>query len=78
MSRRTTLPFGTATITRKFRLTIPAAVARHLGLKRGDKLLFHSDAGGSIVGTPARTLADDSAGRLSVPTNKPQREGEQR
>lgn len=64
MSRRTQVS-GTATITSKGQLTIPIAVVRKPRLRRGDKVLLEADAHGSIIGTVARTLVEDLAGRRS-------------
>ena len=47
MSRRGTA-FGTTTVTSKGQITIPAAVARRLGLKRGDKVVVTPRTDGTI------------------------------
>lgn len=55
-----------ATITGKMQLTVPARMARKIGLKTGDKVIV-SDSRGKIAITPARSLIEELAGSLPLP-----------
>ena len=55
MSRATDHASGTATLTSRNQLTIPAAVAKRVGLKRGDRLLLVVDRQGRV--TPRQMMA---------------------
>ena len=61
----------TATVTSQWRITIPTAIRRHLGLKRGDRLAFVISDDGRVVLQVARypTVASlaGGAGRLPRP-----------
>ena len=70
MSRATDHASGIATLTIRNQLTIPAAVAKRLGLKRGDRLLLEVDRQGRVVGTPVRDLVEQLAGRLGQPARR--------
>ncbi len=65
MTRATDHASGTATLTSRNQLTIPAAVAKRLGLKRGDRLLLEVDTQGEVVGTPVRDLVEELASSLA-------------
>ena len=70
MSRPTDHASGTATLTSRNQLTIPAAVAKRVGLKRGDRLLLAVDRQGRVVGTPVRDLVEQLAGSLGRPSRR--------
>ena len=70
MSRATDRVSGTATLTSRNQLTIPAAVAKPLGLKRGDRLLLAVDRQGRVVGTPVCDLVEELAGSLGRPPQR--------
>ncbi len=57
---------GIATVTRKYQIAIPAAVAQSLGLQRGDKLALTVDRHGTIIATPVRTPVEQRAGSLTL------------
>jgi AbrB family looped-hinge helix DNA binding protein len=55
-----------ATITSKLQLTIPASIARTVGIAIGDKVVV-SEEEGRIVLTPTRQLIEKLAGSISIP-----------
>jgi len=56
----------TATITSKRQLTIPSEIFRHLGLKKGLKMIV-SVEGSSLKITPALDLIEKLAGSVRLP-----------
>lgn len=55
-----------ATITSKLQLTIPAVIARKVGITRGDKVTV-SEEDGRIILTPMRQLVEELSGSLAMP-----------
>jgi AbrB family looped-hinge helix DNA binding protein len=64
-----------ATITRKFQLTIPAAIARRLQLTRGDKVMVTPTEDGRIRVRPVRDIIEELAGSLAPTKRKGRRKG---
>ncbi len=67
MSRAIDHASGTATLTIRNQLTIPAAVARRVGLKRGDRLLLEVDTQGRVIGILVRDVFEELACSLGRP-----------
>ncbi len=62
-----------ATVTSKMQLTLPAAIARQVGLQRGQKVSV-TQSKGKIIITPMKSLIEKLAGSVYVPQefkNKP-------
>ena len=55
-----------ATITSKMQLTIPISIARHVGIKVGEKVNI-AENNNSIIITPVKQLLDELEGSLSMP-----------
>ena len=53
----------TSNLTRKGQVTIPIAIRRQLGLKRGDKVAFVQD-GEQVTLKPAQSVTERTAGSL--------------
>jgi len=64
-----------ATLTRKFQLTIPAAIARRLQLTRGDKVMVTPTEDGGIRVRPVRDIIEELAGSLAPTKRKGRRKG---
>ena len=56
-----------ATITSKMQLTLPVSIARKIGLKSGQKVAV-SEKEGKITLTPIRSLIEELAGSVTVPS----------
>lgn len=53
-------------ITSKLQFTIPVAIARKAGVKRGDRVAV-SEENGRIILTPMKQLIEELAGSLAMP-----------
>ena len=66
---------GIATITSKRQLTIPAIVARRLGVRPGARVAVDLSTDGRIMLTPCATRVEHLAGRRSSTRRHPRRRG---
>ena len=55
-----------ATITSKMQLTIPISIAKHVGIKVGEKVHI-TENNNSIIITPVKQLLDELESSLSIP-----------
>ncbi|PJE63553.1 hypothetical protein COU89_02700 [Candidatus Roizmanbacteria bacterium CG10_big_fil_rev_8_21_14_0_10_45_7] len=57
----------TVKISSKGQITLPIAIVKSLGLKRGDRLVVESKEGGTILMHQALTILNEISGSIPLP-----------